>query len=899
MIQAIGLTSVPRRHQLKPAVDDLTFEARPGRVTVLLGPEGSGKTTALRLMLQLQAGRGTALFRGRPVHRVHHLAREVGVLLGEVNGHPGRTARGHLKMLAAAAGVPAGRADDVLDVVGLSGLSDQRMSALSRGMDRRLGMACALLGDPHTLVLDEPSLGLSPRETAWLYSLLRGYANQGGTVLLTSRRSREAAEVADRVVSIDSGRLIADQGAADYVRTRLRPRVAVRTPHAERLVAVLTQEGRKAGAGRDGGPLKVVREGGTKVSVYGSSCAEVGEHAYRNGILVHQLTDESGDTGDAHRPGPLDRADGRRPAGAPARAVAPGTGTASAEAANEPSGAEADRAAGAQPAPGASKADASQTDGGGHRAHEAPISTSGPGTSEANGTPVEPRRDQVLLGIEEMEEIEEIEGLDDFEEPATASTASTASAASGASPASSKDAPTGDERRPEPEPEPVSDLRPEPGSDPDDGDRSEPVLVASATRTAMGSARSTTATTSAPVAVAGVASVGGEHGEAPADGAEAEAEAEAETKTEPGHEAGPEPTPADAPTVRISDAPLTAASTESTDSTPAPSGASSASRRPVLFKPLADPDAPGGAKSLWTPRSPQARASAELPPQLHAVARPGPAAPLRYELCRFASVRSTWVAMAVTVAVALCVALVMARTGMGVPSGSGDPLPPVVRLLTSWPSGGGLFLLPPVAVAAGLLGAWASGEEFRYPVLAPARAPVPRRLSLLAAKLAVTGTLAVLLSIVVAAVNAAGVSLVFGSEALALPAGGTSSGDLPWQLHLAAVFAFAAGCAWAGVLAGGIFRSATVGTAVVVAVPLLLAPVVRALLGGDSASARSTDGLPGRLEAALLVPWPPGTERWVSALLELASQPVGSALVLSLAALLAGYLVTALSGKAR
>jgi ABC-type multidrug transport system ATPase subunit len=265
MIQVIGLTSQLRRHQLKPTVEDLTFEARPGRVTVLLGPEGSGKTTALRLMLQLQSGRGTALFRGRPVQRIQHLAREVGVLLGEVNGHPGRTVRGHLRMLAASAGVPAGRADDVLDVVGLSGLADQRLSALSRGMDRRLGVACALIGDPHTLVLDEPAQELSPRETAWMYSLLRGYAGQGGTVLVTSHRSEEVAKLADRVVSIGSGRLIADQEAADYVRTRLRPRVAVRTPHVDRLVAVLTQEGRRAGNARDGGPLKVVHEGGTKV----------------------------------------------------------------------------------------------------------------------------------------------------------------------------------------------------------------------------------------------------------------------------------------------------------------------------------------------------------------------------------------------------------------------------------------------------------------------------------------------------------------------------------------------------------------------------------------------------------------------------------------------------------
>ncbi|MGB8938771.1 MAG: ATP-binding cassette domain-containing protein, partial [Streptomyces sp.] len=153
MIQAIGLTSNPRQ-ELPPAVDDVSFEARTGRVTALLGAQGAGKTTALRLMLEIQQGRGVTYFRGRPLHRITHPSREVGVLLGEVPGHPGRTVRGQLRMLCAAAGVPVQRADDVLEVVGLVSLRDQRLGTLSRGMDRRLGLACALLADPHTLVLD-------------------------------------------------------------------------------------------------------------------------------------------------------------------------------------------------------------------------------------------------------------------------------------------------------------------------------------------------------------------------------------------------------------------------------------------------------------------------------------------------------------------------------------------------------------------------------------------------------------------------------------------------------------------------------------------------------------------------------------------------------------------------
>ncbi|MFC7302686.1 ATP-binding cassette domain-containing protein [Streptomyces monticola] len=291
MIQATGLTSNARKDQ-PPAVDDVSFEARAGRVTTLLGAADSGTSVVLRLMLELQPGRGITYFRGRPLRRIAHPSREVGVLLGEVPGHPARTVRGQLRMLCAATAVPVSRADEVLEVVGLVSLRDQRLGTLSRGMDRRLGLACALLADPHTLVLDSPADGLSTRESAWLHGMLRAHADQGGTVLFTTGDPKEAARAADRVITIEQGRVVADQDAEVFARTRLRPRVAVRSPHAARLGALLTKEARASRRS-----LEVVREDGNRLSVYGGNCADVGETAFKHGVLIHQLADEVGDSG--------------------------------------------------------------------------------------------------------------------------------------------------------------------------------------------------------------------------------------------------------------------------------------------------------------------------------------------------------------------------------------------------------------------------------------------------------------------------------------------------------------------------------------------------------------------------------------------------------------------------
>ncbi|MYQ81646.1 MULTISPECIES: ATP-binding cassette domain-containing protein [unclassified Streptomyces] len=307
MLQAIGLTSTPSRGQA-PAVDDLTFDAEPGCVTALLGAPGSGKTAALRLMLELEPGRGVTYFRGRPLHRVPHPAGEVGVVLGDVPGHPARTVRGQLRMLCAAAGVPVSRADELLDAVGLAGLRDQPIARLSLGMDRRLALACALLGDPHTLLLDDPAEGLAPREADWLHGMLRSHAERGGTVLFATRDPKEAARSAGHVVTLDGGRVVADQDGAAFSRTRLRPRVAVRSPQAARLAAIVSREARAARRS-----VEVVAEAaGNRLSVYGSSCAEVGDAAFRHGLPVHQLADEVGDMRSA---GATEAPAGRRTSG--------------------------------------------------------------------------------------------------------------------------------------------------------------------------------------------------------------------------------------------------------------------------------------------------------------------------------------------------------------------------------------------------------------------------------------------------------------------------------------------------------------------------------------------------------------------------------------------------------
>ncbi len=283
MFQAIGLTKSYRRGR-PPALLDLSFDARAGQVTALLGPVGSGRSTALLLALGLERGQGAALFDGRPYRRIKRPEREVGAVLAEqyrCPRHPGRRARAHLRMVAAASGVTDRRADQLLEQTRLAPAADDRLRTFSPGMNRRLALAEALLADPGTLLLDEPTHELSPKNAEWFHAVLRAFAAGGGTVLVALRNPQEAAVLADRVVTLEQGRLLGDQPVTEFLRTRLQDEVSVSGPQVGRLADLLTEAG-----------AQVRRESGTRIAVGGATRTEIGELAYRHGVLLHELADQ-------------------------------------------------------------------------------------------------------------------------------------------------------------------------------------------------------------------------------------------------------------------------------------------------------------------------------------------------------------------------------------------------------------------------------------------------------------------------------------------------------------------------------------------------------------------------------------------------------------------------------
>lgn len=279
MLTARELT---KRYGGTTAVDSLTFDVRPGLVTGFLGPNGAGKSTTLRLLLGLdRPTSGEALVNGRRYVQLPQPARQVGALLDASAGHPGRSARAHLLALARGGGIPRRRVADVLDEVGLSDVADRRIGGFSLGMRQRLGIAAALLGDPGVLVLDEPLNGLDLDGVRWVRGLVRALADEGRTVFVSSHLMSEMQLVADRLVVVGGGRLVADAPTAELIASWSDPRVVVRTPDPAPLVEQLRRSPR--------GPVRVAPGADGVLLVRGATPEEVGDAAHAAGARVHAL----------------------------------------------------------------------------------------------------------------------------------------------------------------------------------------------------------------------------------------------------------------------------------------------------------------------------------------------------------------------------------------------------------------------------------------------------------------------------------------------------------------------------------------------------------------------------------------------------------------------------------
>ncbi|MER6375011.1 ATP-binding cassette domain-containing protein [Streptomyces mirabilis] len=235
------------------AVDDLTFRVLPGRVTGFLGPNGAGKSTTMRLVLGLdRPTSGTATVGGRPYVSFDEPLRQVGALLDAGAAHGSRTARDHLRALAASNRISERRVDNVLEESGLASVARRSVKTYSLGMRQRLGIAAALLGDPPVVLLDEPSNGLDPEGIIWIREVLRRLAREGRTVLVSSHLMNETASFADHLVVLGRGRLLADTPLREFIHARVRPRVRVRTTDGAALGALLARHGHEAVEGADG-----------------------------------------------------------------------------------------------------------------------------------------------------------------------------------------------------------------------------------------------------------------------------------------------------------------------------------------------------------------------------------------------------------------------------------------------------------------------------------------------------------------------------------------------------------------------------------------------------------------------------------------------------------------------
>jgi ABC-2 type transport system ATP-binding protein len=277
MIIATGLT---KRYRDTVAVDDLTFTVKPGIVTGFLGPNGAGKSTSMRLILGLdKASAGTVTVNGHAYRETPAPMQEIGALLDPSAVHPGRSAYHHLLWQAQAGGLPRARVDDVLDMVGLADVAGKKVGGFSLGMQQRLGIASALLGDPPVLLFDEPVNGLDPEGIQWVRSLMRRFAAEGRTVFISSHLMSEMEQTADHVLVIGRGKLVADLSMAQIIEQSARSHVRVVSIRAHELAPYLVARG---AAVTNGTPHQL--------TVTGLESSAIGAIAHEQGIPLDELS---------------------------------------------------------------------------------------------------------------------------------------------------------------------------------------------------------------------------------------------------------------------------------------------------------------------------------------------------------------------------------------------------------------------------------------------------------------------------------------------------------------------------------------------------------------------------------------------------------------------------------
>lgn len=274
----------------KAAVSDVSFTVRPGQVTGFLGPNGAGKSTTMRMIVGLdRPTRGTVTVNGQPYRSLRAPLTEVGVLLDAKAVHTGRSARSHLRAMAATHGIGRARVEEVIELTGIGSVAGKRAGGFSLGMGQRLGIAAALLGDPECLVLDEPVNGLDPEGVRWVRQFVRHLAGEGRTVLLSSHLMSEMAQTADHLIVLGRGRVLADAPLSEMVESWTTTTVSVRSPRLDDLVAAVS-----------GPDVTVTALSPGHAHVSGVPASAIGDAAAARGIAVHELSTQSGSLEEAY-----------------------------------------------------------------------------------------------------------------------------------------------------------------------------------------------------------------------------------------------------------------------------------------------------------------------------------------------------------------------------------------------------------------------------------------------------------------------------------------------------------------------------------------------------------------------------------------------------------------------